>query len=56
MIAPEWRGNGRNLEERLLVTATKLAKARGAMLAASARSEGSGWRVAPFLWPLIDRS
>lgn len=56
MIAQGWRGQAEAMEASLLVTARKLANARGQMIAASRRNEGRGWRNAPFLWPLMDRS
>ena len=56
MIAQNWRGQSEALEAGLLVTAKKMANARGQMIAASHRNDGEGWRNAPFLWPLMDRS
>jgi|GEM_PF-3126168 len=56
MIVIERRDAARDLERKLLVTAKQLGSARGQMLRRSRLSEGSGWRHAPFLWPLIERS
>ena len=56
MIATDLRGQGQRFESRLLVTAQRLANARGNMIAASRAEEGAGWRSAPFLWPLIERN
>lgn len=55
MIAPKI-SRGLALEKHLLITAREIARARGSMIVASRQSEGAGWRNAPFLWPLIERS
>lgn len=56
MIVLDQRTGTKELETSLLVTAKKLATARGQMIASSRRFEGEGWRSAPFLWPLMDWS
>lgn len=56
MIVIDRRDAVSNLEAKLLIKAKQLGAARSQMLRHSRSSEGSGWRHAPFLWPLIERS